>query len=262
MLYLFTGYIRKTMRNRQQIFDGIIHQAGMDSQVQAGPSSRQDSYVLNEAQDPPRALTDQGYLTAAATATGNSNSSAVATPDAPALNSKGCSTAAVRANGNIDFTVNNKNSSAFSAVIDDFSSDDSSESFEFDEEQVAAIEKSNDESSAASHEASFANGKNEKIVLPSKKSIQPQNFKSLTPVKLSFGNLKNQDSSLAKKRKLQGDKTTFNVPNQQSLLLPSDSLEKNNDINLDPKKTSGIKYENCVFHGNIINNFYCNSKDS
>lgn len=102
----------------------------------------------------------------------------------------------------------------------------------------------------------FKTAKNVKIPVPCVKSKVSAHFISKPPVTVSFKKSQNQPPPL-KKRKIEQDKTNTNG----QILTSLNQKENLNDSISDVDKNSSIKYINCIFHGNIINNFY-SQKDS
>lgn len=138
--------------------------------------------------------------------------------------------------------------------------DDVFENIDFDELEVIPSGQLNEpkvpESLAA--EPQFTTAKNKKISIPcNKKPTAAQHFSLKSPVRVYFNT--SQFQSPIKKSKIEEKKTV--EPILQPCLQPSLEQVKNTDLNSDLNKNSSVKYENCVFHGNIINNFYYSGTD-
>lgn len=113
----------------------------------------------------------------------------------------------------------------------------------------------------------FTTARQQRIVSPCKKAqTVGENFRLKPPVKIVFEKLGNSEPG-QKRRKITRDETISST--KPTLVLQEDNiinninltphLQENNNNNFSPKKSSCIKYDNCVFHGNITNNFYyCN----
>lgn len=156
--------------------------------------------------------------------------------------SKNCST---------EIIIENEGNKSTDTVVDwnDFSGD-----FEINEQELTAIEQLNQSTAPEKSPApSFTTGSNRRIFEPCDgQSKLAGHFTAKPPVKVVF---KGSEKELPlKKSKTAQDITHTNAPSSQS--FPDQEIENTNDITSAFTKNSSVKYEKCVFHGNIINNFY------
>ncbi|XP_043283219.1 uncharacterized protein [Venturia canescens] len=165
-------------------------------------------------------------------------------------------------------------------------SDNFFDDFDLDDDTLAAIDKSFASEKPKSSLPSFTTGNNEEIIITSNlETVQPCHFLKKPPISVFSHGKENQPPE--KRFKVQqlnnannNVKAVFTstnfVTNQQksestfskneTKKLTSETTSTNFKTNeMVPESTSvekitsknpNVKYENCVFHGNIINNFY------
>ena len=119
-----------------------------------------------------------------------------------------------------------------------------SDDFEMNDEDLAAIDKLNQSEVPRSPTPSFTTANNKKILITrNKQSTLPTHFTAKPPVTLIYKGSENKPP--LRIRKLIEAETHTSEQTLES--LSTNPAFNNNTCN---------KYENCVFHGNIINNFY------
>ncbi|XP_043475054.1 uncharacterized protein LOC122506797 [Leptopilina heterotoma] len=129
------------------------------------------------------------------------------------------------------------------------------ENFDVTDEELNTIDKLNKPKVPESSAPYFTTANKKKIHIPrDRPSKSAEHFTSKPPLRLSFHTSQNEPPS--KKIKIAESETS-----RQTLQSTMDHQEKNINLISAPNKNSFVKYENCVFHGNIINNFYCSGTD-
>ena len=170
-----------------------------------------------------------------------------------------------------------------------------SDEFEVNEQDLVVIDQLNQSVVPESSAPSFRTAKNKRILVPcNQQSTLPKHFTSKPPVTVSFKGLENEPP--LKKSKNSEVETYTSRPSLQCLLnqeihnntdvnSSDQAIQKSTDVNSSDQvkqqktdvnssdqetqnnndaafnKNSHTKYENCVFHGNIINNFHCSCTD-
>ncbi|XP_043473405.1 uncharacterized protein LOC122505688 [Leptopilina heterotoma] len=144
--------------------------------------------------------------------------------------------------------IQNKNDKSAEADLDDFF-----ENFEVTEQELNLIDQLNESKEPCSLTPQFTTANNNKILVPNHNQPKPaQHFTSKPPVRVSFQGPPNEPPK--KILKISAGKASAVGQTLQS--SSGQRVEINKDINSTFGKNSCVKYENCVFHGNITNNFY------
>lgn len=126
---------------------------------------------------------------------------------------------------------------------------------EIDEQELIAIDILNQTEKTDEQTPHFTTARNAKILVPNNKEAKvAKHFTTKPPVKIVFE--KSQSEPPSKKMKLADGKANMK---EQTLQAQLDE-QGNGEMNSAFKPNSHVKYNNCVFHGNITNNFYCYKK--
>ncbi|XP_044585641.1 uncharacterized protein LOC123265787 isoform X2 [Cotesia glomerata] len=134
--------------------------------------------------------------------------------------------------------------------------DNSFDNFCLDDDTLAAIDNSFGSEKPVSLLPSFTSANNEKIIINSDvETAEPCHFLKKPPISVFSHDKENQPPE-KKMRVEQIRNANSNVKSASTSTNFVTSQQKFKSIEALSSKNPNIRYDNCTFHGNIINNFY------